>query len=179
MWENTYPLLTTLFKSLEADFIRYGVCLGALAQGNDLVPERLVECAKQAALPSGRKGHGLSAVQLSSCVLSQAGGDIMPWMGESFHNAGVSVMLTQPLQGLTGDGVRHLVEEAQISLQSHKYVQASREVLEHFTAPQPKGNEPTDDEKETLPSITCTEIDSQFSSGLILKEVPNTWTSAF
>ncbi len=153
VWEDTYPLLTTLFRYLEADFIRYGVCLGTLTQGNDLVPERLVECAKQAALPSGRKGHGLSAVQISGGVLSQAGGDAVPWMGESFHNAGVGVMLTQPLQGLTGSGIRHLVEEPQASLQSHGYVKASREVLEHFTAPPPKGHEPTDEEKETLQVI--------------------------
>ncbi len=153
VWENTYPLLTTLFKYLESDFIRYGVCLGTLPQGNDLVPERLVECAKQATLPSGRRGHGLSAVQLSRCVLSQAGDNFVPWMGESFHNAGVSVMLTQPLEGLTGDGIRHLVEEPQVPLQSHQYVQASREVLEHFTVPPPQGHEPTDEEKETLQVI--------------------------
>ncbi len=152
-WEDTYPLLTTLFRYLEADFIRYGICLGTLMQGNDLVPERLVECAKQATLPSGRKGHGLSAVQMSGCVLSQTGGNAVPWMGESFHNAGVGVMLTQPLQGLTGNGIRHLVDESQASLQSHGYVQASREVLEHFTAPPPKGRDPTEEERETLQVI--------------------------
>ncbi len=118
-----------------------------------MVPEQLVECAKQAALPSGRRGHGLSAVQLSRCVLSQAGDNFVPWMGESFHNAGVNVMLTQPLQGLAGDGIRHLVEEPQSSLQSSGYVKASREVLDHFTAPAPKGSEPTDEEKEILQVI--------------------------
>mmetsp|Transcript_11505 Transcript_11505/g.20499 ORF Transcript_11505/g.20499 Transcript_11505/m.20499 type:complete len:466 (-) Transcript_11505:19-1416(-) len=133
----------------EGSISAYGVSSNALGAPSapgaaQLRWEPLVEAAQAAARTMGREQPGLAVFALPVNVLEPGG----LAAAAALWARGYRTVGHRPLTALWDDKVWRLVDKGAANA-PQMYLDASRDILEHFTFPMPEGREPTDEEKET------------------------------
>mmetsp|Transcript_10443 Transcript_10443/g.13537 ORF Transcript_10443/g.13537 Transcript_10443/m.13537 type:complete len:464 (-) Transcript_10443:185-1576(-) len=128
----------------------YGVSTNSLFMGTGepqepkLRWEMLVDASNVASRSLGKSESSLAAFQIPVNLLEPNGLKVAGHM----QSAGLKVLGNRPLTGMFQDQVWRLLDAGD-SQAPKQYLDACRDILEHFTFPMPEDRDPTEEEKET------------------------------